>query len=148
MKAPGNTTMERSLEVPPVLRGARGSSLSRVQFASGCILLGLLLGIAVAPWALDHNVVQACAWSSLINIPCAFCGGTRSFAALASGNFIAALFYNPLVALGTVLVFISALVCLCQPRRALLNVKWPLVSLTIGLALGVNWAYLIFYLPR
>lgn len=98
-----------------------------------------------------------CSLRSLTGIPCVACGGTRSVRALAEGQVIDAVIWNPLVVFA---VFVIALWFVCT----LLMVGWQggVVEVRakavvgkfsqrwgflIAVLLLMNWIYLICYLP-
>ncbi len=95
----------------------------------------------------------ACGFRTATGIPCLGCGGTRSARALASGDFLAAIRFNPAFVIGALLsvawVAIGTYRFLCgtppppvseQNRR----IRRNLVLLS-GLLLA-NWVYLILFL--
>ncbi len=94
-----------------------------------------------------------CGFKTALGIPCLSCGGTRSMQALATGNVMEALRFNPAIVLGT----LASLVWLAigvrrfrkgytDPAPAAMSRRIKLVSLTIAAVLFLNWIYLILTL--
>lgn len=94
-----------------------------------------------------------CPLRALTDVPCPFCGSTRTFAALARLDFVAALRLNPLVCVAAVA---AAAVWLLTCWRGVSGFKEPRAAWTKGttwrwllaLAFALNWLYLWFHLPR
>jgi hypothetical protein len=105
-----------------------------------------LLAIAapVLPFAayafLRLGVAWPCPFKAYTGLPCATCGGTRALAALCRLDFLGAIRFNPLVVLG-VFVLITLPFVTYRPAP---KVFWPI----FWTAIGLNWLYLTFFLPR
>ncbi|HRT30728.1 MAG TPA: DUF2752 domain-containing protein [Kiritimatiellia bacterium] len=113
-------------------------------------ILGAVLLIALGVIALDAAGVQICLFRRWTGLPCLTCGGTRAFAALATGDVIGAFRQQPLVSalltVGAAAGAIHSLLLLCgrcltlktseRERRALL-----LVVVVLAVA---NWLYLLW----
>lgn len=152
--------------LPPVAAvcDRRGSEERRSQRAATAVgrpghaalksVLLLLALMLVARVALHFQLpMPPCPLRALTDVPCPFCGSTRTFAALAQLNFATALRLNPLVCIGA--CGATALWLLTMARaekfsewlrrmRARAGVwKWLLAA-----ALAGNWVYLWFHLPR
>jgi hypothetical protein len=89
-----------------------------------------------------------CPARTLLGIPCASCGMTRAFVALASGDVAAAVAVSPAGALLAAVAWTFAAVALVRPA---LGFAWPAVGARAARAaavlavavLLVNWAYLL-----
>jgi hypothetical protein len=89
-----------------------------------------------------------CPLRALAGVPCATCGMTRAFVALARGDVAAALAASPAGALLAALGWAFALAALLRPA---LGFEWPApgpraaraAAVAAVLALLVNWAWLL-----
>jgi hypothetical protein len=95
-----------------------------------------------------------CGLRTLTGIPCLGCGGTRCVKALARGDIATAFFFNPLVALAVLGVFVWLVAALIRSRlpashRSLERKPIPMPWIIAGVVLLVaaNWTYLILFLP-
>jgi len=121
-------------------------------------LLAVLILLLVARNYEALSVIPPpCSLRSLTGIPCVACGGTRSVRALAEGQLIDAVIWNPLVVFA---VFVIALWFVCmlvtvvfqggvaevKAKAAVgkFSRRWGLL---IAVLLLMNWVYLICYLP-
>lgn len=117
--------------------------------------LALLLGLLLLAWTARRYelLVPPCPLLTLTDVPCPFCGSTRTFAAMAQLDLASALRLNPLVclsALGAGLICALSLrrgeACLRRsPRNVSPRWIWPCL---LALALAANWLYLWRHLPR
>lgn len=109
---------------------------------------GLLAGRMYPLWRQDFALLCP-AWA-ILGIPCPTCGGTRAAAAVAAGDLWAALSWNPLVAVLAVLTAASV------PLAAGAGLGWVPVPrvprrlgrgtrAAVGVALALNWFYLLAY---
>lgn len=98
--------------------------------------------------------LPSCGFEATFGIPCVSCGGTRSMKALARGNLVEAVRFNPAAVLGVAascLWLLSGLTrfFLASPvssaESASRRIKYGAI-LTLAL-LALNWIYLIFFLP-
>jgi hypothetical protein len=138
--------MERlAKQIPPVLNPPRTRAPAE---AFGLMLVALaiakLLSFVQVP-------LPVCSFKAITGIPCAFCGGTRAFRALAGFHLREALQFNPLATLGAFAVLIWFLAWLIAPTRvAEFNARlgrkrlWPYVVALVAL----NWIFVIINLPR
>jgi len=100
---------------------------------------------------------KPCSLRATTGLPCLACGGTRAVQALANGEWLVALKFNPLVVLGVVAAAIWMLTSIVRAwrwspevpgaKRGGISdrVRWALVAL--GVAVVANWIYLWKYLP-
>lgn len=108
--------------------------------------LGAVLAvIRVAGRLMDNcrSPLPHCWLHQVLGVPCPFCGGTRSLAALAAGHLGAALAWNPLVAAAAMAVLAGPVIALLAPDRGLaLSARLRAPALLRG-ALALNWCYLL-----
>ena len=137
--------------IPPPLPAAASG---RVEAAR--LLLVLAGGAVGARVALHFGIpLPGCLLRETTGVPCPFCGSTRAFGAMASLDFVQAFRWNPLVSAGACVMFVLLLVALARRRStaglpervggafASAGRRWLLAA-----ALGLNWFYLWFHLPR
>ncbi len=91
-----------------------------------------------------------CTFKRVTGIPCPTCGGTRAAVCLATARPLDALWFNPLVTVGLVLLAGWAVLRFGFGRRIAWRVGrrtriigWSLIAV----AAAANWVYLIFTLP-
>jgi len=120
-------------------------------FPVGAVLL-LAAGVgaaAVALLGLDRLPVSVCYFKALTGLPCMTCGGTRAAAWLARMDPVRALSMNPLATLAGLVLLpwgVGDLLLSLRGRALRLELApelWPPIRLAVGLALLLNWAYLI-----
>lgn len=137
-------------------RAEPASALDRVL--AGTIALAALSLLLVACWltpasgGVDTHTqlgLARCGWLSRSGIPCMTCGMTTSFALVADGRLLAALWVQPfgtVLALLTVFVFWVAgyIAVTARPVWRLLP-RWPAgyTALLVGLAAGLAWGWKI-----
>jgi hypothetical protein len=137
--------------IPPPLPPRSTAWPARAALKPLLLLLGLML---IARVALHFQLpMPPCPLRELTDVPCPFCGSTRTFAALARLDLAAALRFNPLVcvaACAASAIWLLTLARMEQPsgwmkrmRGRGLVWKWLL-----AVALAANWVYLWFHLPR
>jgi hypothetical protein len=110
-------------------------------------LIGLL-SFAVARFLPVLAVPYTCPMKGAFGIPCATCGMTRAFVALARGDVAAALAASPL---GALLAAAAWLYAALDLARAALDLPFPSLDLRLQralvviatLALAANWAWLL-----
>lgn len=110
------------------------------------VVFFLMIGLLVVARFYEHLPVKPpeCAIKKYAGIPCPACRGTRSFRALAGGDVLLAVKYNPLAIVACVigLVWIGGYVVRKgQLPKRFLPVKLVAVVTTV-LLIG-NWIYLI-----
>jgi hypothetical protein len=104
----------------------------------------------LASGTLPFHLPLFCPFRQLSGLPCPTCGATRALAALAHGDLPAALSFNPLVAIASLLLVAAGLLSLAsRALRVGIPVPRPgparqrlLRASAAGLILA-NWAYLI-----
>ncbi len=121
------------------------------QIALGCACLGLFF---LAMWwarmpELWLSLLPPCLFHQLSGWPCPSCGATRATLAFASGDWLSALQYNPLVTaiylaamIGAVMIIVSAIFA----KRLHSNQIDAAVAKARGWIIGgllANWVYLI-----
>ncbi|HSN14116.1 MAG TPA: DUF2752 domain-containing protein [Anaeromyxobacteraceae bacterium] len=110
-------------------------------------LIGLL-SFAVARFLPVLAVPYTCPMKGAFGIPCATCGMTHAFVALARGDVAAALAASPL---GALLAAAAWLYAALDLSRAALDLPFPFLDLRLQralvaiatLALAANWAWLL-----
>ena len=118
----------------------------------------LALGASgITAWAAFHLGLNTpgCGFRRLTDLPCLACGGTRSARALLSGDFLAALAFNPLVVLGLSGTLLWALwSVLAQLRGDNLRVRLVtdqagsrLLRWMLAISLVLHWIWLAWTLP-
>ena len=140
-------------ERPPSLPATTASHRRRAA-----IWLGVSISLIAGAWMISNvNLpVPPCGLKTLTGVPCPFCGGTRSAAALAQFDVVAALRWNPMVTAGLLLAAGLSLFAMVLPydsplrrgwrrlvRPAVRRFGWPVA---LGLA-AANWIYLLVTLP-
>ena len=108
------------------------------------LLLQTRDGSAVGPAFLSGvNLPTLCGSRALLGVDCPGCGLTRSFLALASGNFAQSLTYHRLgwlVALVVALQFPYRFYCLRELRHTIPTRTWPVwFGYALLAALVINW---------
>jgi hypothetical protein len=147
-------------KIPPLLprpdANAPGANVSpsagRLSEAAFLLCaIGCALVIARLTEGFDLPILR-CSFKTMTGLPCAFCGGTRSFRALTRLDLAAAFFWNPLVVIATFALVLAAILRLTLPRpvterwlQALRRLPWVKVAIAL---VALNWIYLIVYLPR
>jgi hypothetical protein len=111
--------------------------------------LALLLALVGAVWPMRW--APACWFHRLTGYPCFSCGVTRALKALASGRFMDALRFQPLMVVAGVGLVVLMIGCVF--RRALGYPGWEWTRIPLGLRWGllavgvtavvINWIYLI-----
>lgn len=118
-------------------------------------VLAMVAAAAIARMAVQWNLPwPACNFKRLTGAPCPLCGGTRAMRSVAELDILTALRFNPLVALGVVVIIFWFGLWLVDRVRAqplLPRIRnriqqWPVWWMLGGLVLA-NWAYLIQTLP-
>jgi hypothetical protein len=95
-----------------------------------------------AKFCLDQGIAWRCPMMQAFHLPCPSCGTTRAFAALWELRFGDAWRLNPLMVSA---IPLSAIGYLFRRRLARYE-QWGWAML--GIAVCVNWIYLLLYLPR
>ena len=122
----------------------------------GIVVVGVgVLGTAwVLPglWAKGVNPVPPCIFHLVTGLPCPMCGGTRSFAAMAHGNVLAAAHVfpiGPLLFLALIAAVVYSAWAVVTGRRVQVQMDRSLVrTLTVValVVLALNWASKLFIL--
>ncbi|HEY8739439.1 MAG TPA: DUF2752 domain-containing protein [Candidatus Dormibacteraeota bacterium] len=103
-------------------------------------------------WAHGIQPIPQCLFYQVTGIPCPFCGGTRSFAAIAHGNLGAAAHVFPIGPLMFAALVVAVVYCcwvLVSGRKVQVVLDDRLrrgLILAAGALLLVNWASKIFIL--
>lgn len=111
--------------------------------------VSLIVGVVGILWPLRW--APRCLFIRLTGYPCFTCGVTRSVKALASGRFMDAFRYQPLMVVAG--VGLVTLMIVCALRRALdypgwewkripMGVRWGLIAAG-GMTVVINWVYLV-----
>jgi hypothetical protein len=116
--------------------------------------IGMLCTAWVLPglWAHGVNPIPPCIFHTVTGLPCPFCGGTRSFAAMAHGNIAGAAHVfpiGPLLFVALVAAVIYSTWAVVTGRRLHLTMDRKLVRIltAVGLlVLATNWASKLFIL--
>ncbi len=124
-----------------------------VTLAAALLTAGF--GVAYVLWGRVPVPLPVCVLYTLTGIPCATCGTTRAFQALARGDLLEALRYQPLimltVAASTAATLADLVVWGTTGRQWLPTAlrRLRVSAWTIVLLFLVNWVYLILFLsPR
>jgi hypothetical protein len=123
------------------IKGQIRNSPARFLWFSACAAGFLSAAVGARVW-LQSGLAWSCPTLTLFGVPCPSCGSTRAFAALVEFDLLRALSFNPLVVAGLVFLLIAPLFKLRFEKRA--NLSW-IMSAT---AVGLNWLYLLLFLPR
>ena len=107
----------------------------------------VLVCAAAAPFApILAKGLPPCPFHWLTGFPCATCGGTRALLALGRFELLAAIGWNPLVAVAGILFAIGGIAALGLAALGrdvrVPNPTWGL-RIALGLALVSNWAFLV-----
>lgn len=126
------------------LLARRASLLGHAEVFAAICALSFLTARLLPVLELGH----ACPFRALTGLPCATCGMTRAFVAMAHGEVGVALGVSPL---GALLASAGWLFALADVGRLLAAKRWPalpahasrLLAFTAAGALLVNWAWLL-----
>ncbi len=127
--------------------------LGRLEMGLGLWVALTTLTVAWAYPTWRQQIAIRCPLLELLGIPCPACGGTRAMGAFATGHWLEALAWNPLVAVGgmALVAFVPyALIVLAGWLRTpalLVTLPWQ-AKWVVGLLIGFNWLYLLLVLPR
>jgi hypothetical protein len=106
--------------------------------------------VAVLAWATGAVVLPACVFKVVTGLPCVTCGSTRALAALAAGEVLAAVRWNPLAAAAAfgavVYVPYGAMTGLAGSRRVRLRLAardWRFLRAVALVTLAATWAFLV-----
>jgi hypothetical protein len=101
-----------------------------------------------AVWALMHifpQALQTCSSIRFFNRPCPMCGLTRGFLELVQGNLSAALAFNPLTPLLSLLLFVEIALRAALSTDALASAApGPLPRLDAKIHMMLGLAYLVY----
>ncbi|MFA6044999.1 MAG: DUF2752 domain-containing protein [Phycisphaerales bacterium] len=127
------------------MSAAEHSSIaSKLLIGSVVVIWGL--GALGAYWAsqVTGRPVIICPLRRYTGIPCPICGGTRAFVSLATLHPLEALAFNPLVAIGLVIVPIWAIRRKSRGLRLIdWHPSWRVLTL-LGVLVAANWAYVLW----
>ncbi|HET7752491.1 MAG TPA: DUF2752 domain-containing protein [Anaeromyxobacteraceae bacterium] len=135
-----------------ILLGPPGGSFRTsppLRFGHAEVLAGIAaLSFLVARFVPVVGLFPPCPFRAALGVPCASCGMTRAFVALAHGDVAAALGASPLGAVLAALAWGFAVAAMLRP---LLRFRWPRpapaaarrAALAGAAALLVNWAWLV-----
>ncbi|MFN2464070.1 MAG: DUF2752 domain-containing protein [Candidatus Dormibacteria bacterium] len=128
---------------------ARGPEPAVAAAGSACLATAWVLpGL----WSRGLNPIPPCLFHTVTGQPCPFCGGTRSFVAMAHGQLGAAAHVFPIgpaLFLGLVAAVLYSSWAVATGRRVRLHMDQPtrqLVTLVAVAVLLVNWASKLFIL--
>jgi len=116
--------------------------------------LGALMASEMLPvlWHAGVNPVPPCIFHAVTGLPCPFCGGTRSFVAMAHGHVGIAMYLyplGPLLFLGVIAAVLYCAFAIASGRRMHLNLSWRQRRNLIfaGLVLlALNWTAKLLFL--
>jgi len=124
---------------------------------AGVTLFAVLTAVLASPMIDSIGwLARPCSLRSATGLPCLACGGTRAVQAMATGQWLVALKFNPLVVVGVwaaVIWFVAAVWRAWRWRpcdsvsRTSGKGRLGLILTAWGLAAVVNWIYLWKYLP-
>ena len=92
--------MPAKVSLPAPVQASRSFDVSVIILPF--LLLGFLLARFAAPL---FKLLPACTFRQVIGVPCPSCGATRAGLALAQGDLMVALSYNPLVVISLGILF-------------------------------------------
>lgn len=143
------------LQRSATLDDAGSRALSRRSAVT--VALACAFGVGAAMFLAEriaHGAIPfpGCTLKWLTDVPCPGCGGTRSLAMLAHGEWQAALIMNPLVIFAAVAGLLSVPLTLLdgtlfEGRGAQALARWtrtPAWWRTLAVVLVLNWAWLLF----
>jgi hypothetical protein len=116
------------------------------RFRAGLLIVPGVLALVIVAWGAAFSLERGLAWKcpsiALLGLPCPSCGSTRAFAALARFELLDAIQFNPLLVTGLCLLLVAPL----------LKWRWEhwdnRAWFIFGAAVGLNWLYLLLFLPR
>jgi hypothetical protein len=127
----------RRIELPGQSRFFGGALLA-VSAVLAIFLTGLL-----ARAFLDAGLSWRCPSMVVLGLPCPSCGTTRALAALSQLHFLDALRLNPLLVLGLAALMLAPFLEFSRQ-----TFDRPRTWLVVGAMIGLNWLYLLLFLPR
>ncbi len=134
------------MSVPPPLPWAVRVQAEKLILL--CSAAGALLAVGLLLASLHGSFGWGCAWKTCTGWPCVGCGGTRTMALMAGGEWLAAFRLNPGVAATALLLMVTnlyaavVLIGRLPPWRpawmARVRWRWVVAALVLG-----NWIYLL-----
>jgi hypothetical protein len=153
MSSPAIST---AAEPPIVTAGATSATGRRLIGAATAICVAAILGLAAwlepSPEGLGTHsqlAMPPCGWILMADVPCPTCGMTTAFAYAADGNFIGALWAQPM---GAVLALAAAMALVVGVYTAVTGSRVAVLftrlwsrraAWALGLGLGGAWIYKI-----
>lgn len=120
------------------------------------VTLLAVIGLLAVARVYDRLPVKPppCQFRQMFSIPCLSCGGTRSFKALAQGQFIEAVKFNPGVILAVLVVIVWFGRGVYRYRKGVIppapvESRRRIIRNTIvaSCLVFLNWIYLVYFLP-
>lgn len=121
------------------------------------IFLAVVVGVLISPFSrLIPGMGRPCGLREWTGYPCLACGGTRCVRALAEGDVLAALKFNPMLFLAICAAGVWLVISLWRAlrmsekpqatgARVRSRTRWWLIGLAVVAVM--NWWYLVNYLP-
>ena len=121
------------------------------------LLIACLAGYIWLYFSITKNItenksVEVCLIKHLTNIPCPSCGSTRSVISLTKGDFIGALYFNPIGYLVTIIMLIAPIWIIADTIKRTKTLfdfylktetylKRPKIAITLILLVIINWIW-------
>lgn len=131
----------------PCKRWPQFPAVARVLLAAWSLAVIFVL---IVSHQVDYEA-SLCHVRSITGLPCATCGGTRAAAFLFQGDLVAALRLNPIVTLALITGGMILSLRFLTGRQVVLDLErrgWRLITALLVAAVGINWAYVAWYLSR
>ena len=121
------------------------------------LLIACLAGYIWLYFSITKNItenksVEVCLIKHLTNIPCPSCGSTRSVISLTKGDFIGALYFNPIGYLVTIIMLIAPIWIIADTIKRTKTLfdfylktetylKRPKIAIPLILLVIINWIW-------